>query len=152
MFIAIGFSFAPSAFVSTYPVARARFASHFVMNLTLVLAGGISGILASRIKLPVNSSLITSAMLILLGAMSLYPLYAAPKISAALAENRVFAAAWDERDAFIRSEIANGATDLVVTQLDSIGGVGDMRETPDHWINRCAARFYGVNSITARLP
>jgi len=152
MFIAIGFSFAPSAFVRTYPVARARFASHFVMNFCLILAGGLLGVLASQFRLSINTAAIKWSALVLLGVMSLYPLYVSTKVQAAMPEYKSFASAWDQRDAVIQSAVTNGETDLVVTQLDSIGGVGEYKEDPNHWINRCAARYYRVNSVVGLLP
>ena len=152
MFIAIGFSFAPSAFVRTYPAARVRFASHFVMNLSLIFVGGILGILASRIQLPIKTAITRGLVVIMLGGLCFYSLYASSKIAALLPEYKNFAAAWDERDASIRESIANGATDLVVVQLDSMGGIGEYKGNARHWINRCAAQFYGLNSIIAIAP
>jgi len=34
-------------------------------------------------------------------------------------------------------------------QLDAPGGVGEYKGNPRDWINRCVARFYGLNSIIA---
>jgi hypothetical protein len=119
------------------------------MNLSLIFTGGMLGILVSRLQLPVKPVILRSMALLMLGALSLYPLYASPKIAAALPEYKSFAAAWDERDASIRASIAQGATDLVVVQLDSMGQIAEYKGNPEHWINRCAAQFYGLNSIIA---
>jgi len=149
MFVAIGFSFAPSAFVRSYPVARARFASHFVMNVTLILESGLLGILASRIRVPLNATLFRGSMLIMLVVLSLYPLYVSNKLRAPLVEYQTFAAAWDERDAYIRDEAARGVTDVVIQKFGPMGGVGEIKDDPTNWINKCAAQYYGLESIAA---
>jgi hypothetical protein len=149
MFIAIGFSFAPSAFVRTYPAARARFAAHYVMNFSLILMGGMLGVYAGRIPLPIKFDIRQGAVLFLLSVLCFYPLYVSGKISATFHEYRSFAAAWDERDAQIRQAIAVGTVDLTVKQLDSVGGVVEYKGNPRFWVNVCAARYYGLNSIVA---
>jgi len=149
MFILIGFSFAPSSFVRSFPVARARFAAHFVMTFSLALSGGLLGILASRLRIPLKTSLIRSAIVLLLGLLIVYPLRAGMKIYISTYEYRGFAAAWDERDAYIRKSVSEGAKDLVVVQLDSIGGVGEYKGNERHWINRCAANYYGLDTLRA---
>jgi hypothetical protein len=148
-FIVVGFSFAPSAFVRTYPVARARFAAQFVVTMSLILEGGLLGILASRLHLPVKVDILKGLTVGFLGLLTIYPLYTAPKISASMVEYQKFAIAWDERDAYIKKSIAEGAKDLVVIQLDSVGGVGEYKGNKSFWINSCAARYYGLDSLIA---
>lgn len=149
MFIVIGFSFAPSAFVRSFPVARARFASVILLTISLALEGGFLGILASRTRSLAGNMYVRTAVILLLGILIVYPLRVVPRVYAATWEYRAFAAAWDERDAFIRQSIAGGSTDLVVVQLDSIGGVGEYKGNEKDWINRCAARFYGLKTLRA---
>jgi hypothetical protein len=149
MFIVIGFSFAPSAFVRTFPVARARLASIALLTLCLALEGGLLGILAARFRALGSAVYLRGAVAALLAVLIYYPLRVAPRVYAALPEYRYFAQAWDARDASIRQAIAEGATDLVVVQLDSIGGVGEYKGSERDWINRCAARFYGLNTLRA---
>ena len=149
MFIAIGFSYAPSLFVRQFPVARVRFASHFVLTLSLVLAGGFLGAFAGRLQAPVHTTVARSLVVCLLGLMILYPLNASRNIYISTYEYRSFAVDWDVRDTFIRTFMSKGATDIVVVQLDTIGGVGEYKGNERHWINRCAARFYGLNTLRA---
>ena len=148
-FIVVGFSFAPSAFVRTYPVARARFAAQFVVTLGLMLEGGLLGILASRLRLPVKAEILKGLAIGLLGLLIVYPLYTASKISGSMVEYQKFAIAWDERDAYIKRSVAEGVKDLVVVQLDSVGGVGEYKGNKSFWINSCAARYYGLDSLIA---
>jgi len=149
LIIVIGFSFAPSAFVRSFPVARARFASIALLTLCLALEGGLLGILAGRLRSAAGNMYIKGGVLALLAVLVLYPLRAAPRVYAATPEYRYFAQAWDARNASIRQAIAEGATDLVVVQLDSIGGVGEYKGSERGWINRCASRFYGLNTLRA---
>jgi hypothetical protein len=66
-----------------------------------------------------------------------------------MVEYQKFAIAWDARDAYIKKSVAEGAKDLVVIQLDSVGGVGEYKEKKSFWINSCAARYYGLDSLIA---
>jgi hypothetical protein len=148
-FIIIGFSYAPSAFVRTFPAARARYASHFILMLGLMVEGGVLGILVAQMRSLVNRNWVQIAVAVLLVGLMIHPLRAAPRVYALHYEYQTFASQWDARDALIRQSIADGETDLVVTQLDAPGGVGEYKGNPKDWINRCVARFYGLNSIIA---
>lgn len=149
MFIVVGFSFAPSTFVFNYPAARVRFAAHFVVTLSLIFEGGLFGILAGRLHLPIKADILKGLAVCLLGLLALYPLYTASKISGSMVEYQRFAIAWDERDAYIKKSVAEGAKDLVVVQLDSVGGVGEYKGEKSFWINVCAANYYGLDSLIA---
>jgi len=62
---------------------------------------------------------------------------------------RRYAEQWDARDAYIRQAVAEGATDLVVVQLDTLGGVQEYKQRARNWVNRCAADYYGLEAIRA---
>lgn len=149
VFIVIGFSYAPSAFVRTFPAARARFASHFALMLGLMIEGGILGVLAAQARSVINFRWVKAAVAVLLVALMIHPIRAAPRVYALRYEYQDFAQQWDTRHAFIQHAVANGETDLVVVQLDAPGGIGEYKGNPRDWINRCVARFYGLNSIIA---
>lgn len=149
VFIVIGFSYAPSAFVRTFPAARARYASHFILMLGLILEGGILGILAARMELFVNRSWTRVAVSLALAALIIHPLRSASRIYPLHYGYENFATQWDTRHALIQQAVANGETDLVVVQLDAPGGIGEYKDNPKDWINRCVARFYGLDSIIA---
>jgi hypothetical protein len=149
VFVVIGFSYAPSAFVRTFPAARARYASHFVLMLGLMIEGGLLGIFAAQMRSLVQRNRVQIAVAILLAALIVHPLRAAPRVYALHYIYQAFATRWDARDALIRQAVADGETDLVVVQLDAPGGVGEYKGNPRDWINRCVARFYGLNSIIA---
>lgn len=149
VFIVIGFSYAPSAFVATFPAARARFASHFVFMLGLMFEGGVLGILAANARSVVSLNWVKIAVVLLIVALIVHSIRATPRVYALRYEYQAFAQKWDARDALIQQAVANGESDLVVVQLDAPGGVGEYKGKPRHWINRCVARFYGLNSIIA---
>ncbi|MBV6449738.1 MAG: hypothetical protein MHPDNHAH_00451 [Anaerolineales bacterium] len=149
VFIVIGFSYAPSAFVRTFPAARARYASHFILTLGLLIEGGVLGILAARMGVFAKQNWSRVAVALLLVGLIIHPLRSAPRVYLLHYEYEKFATQWDVRDAQIREAVANGETDLIVVQLDAPGGVGEYKNNPKDWINRCVARFYGLNSIVA---
>jgi hypothetical protein len=151
IFIVSGFSFAPSAFVRTFPVARARFPAYFLVVFVLIIQGGLIGLWLSRIKLPIPVQLTKIMIVGVLALLVIYPLQSSSKIYASLTPYRNFAAAWDERDAQIRQAVAEGKQDVVVVQLDSVGDVGEYkgRGGPNNWINVCAAEYYGLHTLVA---
>jgi hypothetical protein len=61
-----------------------------------------------------------------------------------------YAQRWDERDAFIRAELAAGKQDLVIPGLESRFGLSDLQVQKEYWVNNCTAGYYGANSITGR--
>ena len=149
VFIAVGFSFAPSAFVRTFPAARARFAAHFVLTLGLIMVGSVMGLYAAGMKSQRRTGIARVAVVFILGCMIFYPLNASSKIYSSQLEFRFYARAWDLRNELIRRSASDGVKNLTVAQLDTVGGVGEYKGDARHWINKCAAQFYGLDSIVA---
>lgn len=147
--VAITVNFAPSAYAQSYPSARVRFPSVFLLTLALVAEGSLAGYLLGQIK-PVPASMLFRALVLALLTLTfLYPIRAATKLYDQVPDYRAHAAAWDARDEHIRQAVAQGATDLVVVQLDTIGGVQEYKDNERFWVNRCAADFYGLRSLRA---
>ena len=88
----------------------------------------------------------------LLGLSALYPLRMARLITVVIPEYRERALLWDQRDDYIRAARDEGIVDVEVEAVDSFGGLMELGSDPKLWVNRSAAVFYGVNSITATLP
>jgi len=150
LFIAIAFSFAPSAYAQSFPVDRARFPAVFLMTLSLGAEGVVLGILASRIHLPFKSAYLESGVILLLGLLAFYPLRAAYNTySIAEPEYQHWTTAWDARQVQIFAEKSEGQVDIVIQQLPGIGYVKELDTRPNFWVNRCAAVFYGVHSLSA---
>jgi hypothetical protein len=61
------------------------------------------------------------------------------------------AAIWDERDQYIREVAKQGAEVVDVYGIDGqpVDGLHDLKPDGKHWVNHCAAHFYGVKSIRA---
>jgi hypothetical protein len=150
LFITIAFSFAPSAFAQSYPVDRARFPAHFLMTLALAAEGGILAMITSRVHFPFRSVYTQFAAGLVLCLLALYPIRAAYNLySAVEPEYRGWASAWDARQGMIFAEKAGGLQELVVPRLPGIGYVKELDYRPNYWVNRCAEKFYGIQSIKA---
>lgn len=137
-------TFAPSAYGQSYPVERVRFPAHVVLTVSLFLEGGLLGLLAARWSLPRwTTALATGALLV----VSLYPLWTVRNNLALIPEYREHARSWDERDAHIREQAQAGAAEIQTWDVPGVAGVNDLGTRPSHWINYCAAIYYGVDAI-----
>jgi hypothetical protein len=138
-------SFLPSVYGQSFPVERARFSGQVSLVAGLMIEAALLGSLSaqfSRINLKLASS-------ILLAVAALYPLRAAWISLADVPIYRARAAAWDMREAQIYESRAQGQTDLIVFQFDGLEGIKEMDVNANHWVNRCAAKYYKVDSIRA---
>lgn len=148
MYLLIAASFAPSIYGQSYPVARARFTARVILTLTLILEGALFGMMLKSIP-RLQRSLVPLLLLLLL---AFYPLRAAVNMwQNELPRYQQRAAAWDARHAHILAQIAEGKKDILVEQLNGFEQVKELDSDPRHWVNRCAAAYYGVESIQA-LP
>ena len=147
-FLLIASSFAPSAYAQSYPAERAQILGRLVMTTALLLEGVLLGILFSQAK--VLFSLRRPAILLgslLFFVLAFYPLRAGWSLFTDVSDYREWAFAWDLREAEIKKAIATGETDLVVMWLPTREGVKEIDATTTLWVNRCAADYYGVDSI-----
>lgn len=148
LLIAAGFS--TSAYGQSYPVARARFFAHYFMTIVLVLEGVLLGIwLAGHSAKFAAVRLPSWAGAALLLALALYPVRAGLQTLQEAPRYREREQAWDKRDAHIYKLREQGQTDLTVPQFDGVNGVKELDTYKTHWVNICAAKYYGVNSIRA---
>jgi hypothetical protein len=60
-----------------------------------------------------------------------------------------YAALWDAEDRLIRQAASGGARNLVVPPLPRNFGEGFVTPDPEHFFNRCVARYYGLETIAA---
>lgn len=75
-----------------------------------------------------------------------------PKLIEELPGYELRAELWDWRNAQVQAAILRGNYDIVLPALDSIAGITELQENPDHWVNNCAELYYGVKSIRAVPP
>jgi hypothetical protein len=146
---------APSVYAeSAYPEARALLPAQFILTGALVAEGALFGSFFWQLTLTLKLKSTYFVLLgtFLLGLSALYPLRMARLITAVIPEYRERALLWDRRDEYIRTASYEGIVDIEVKALDSFGGLMELGSDPKLWVNRCAAVFYGVNSITATSP
>ena len=61
-----------------------------------------------------------------------------------------FATRWDERETQIREKKAANETHLIVKMIpENLMELEHLQTNSTHWINICAAEYYGVDSISA---
>lgn len=148
LLIAAGFS--TSAYGQSFPVERARFFAHYLITITLVLEGVLWGIWISQIKWGFfNSAYFAYVPILIMLMMVVYPFRAALRVIQDVPDYRAREQAWDRRDAHIYKLREFGQTDLTVPQFDGVDGVKELDTYQTHWVNRCAAKYYQVNSIRA---
>jgi hypothetical protein len=59
------------------------------------------------------------------------------------------ALAWDQRESLIIQEKEAGVTHIKIPAFDAIDQITELQVDENNWVNVCAARYYGVNGITA---
>lgn len=148
----IVFSVAPSVYAGTnYPAPRALMASRFTLLTGLMVLSFFGSSLLIRFGKRLSKehwSWVAAALLFLISA------YVVRSYPIAVSERRdlaVKAELWDKQDQAIRAAKQTGQTDIIIKQYDVVDSLESLLDDPDHWVNRSAAAWYGVNSITA-LP
>ncbi len=150
MYGMIAASFAPSVYGQAYPVERARFAGRWMMTTASLLEGGGLGVLLAQWR-PLRSRVLwVNLASVALAVLAIYPLRAAFTVLASdLPYAKRWSSAWDARQAMIYQQKAAGNEAIVVPQLPGFEHVKELDPRPGVWVNRCAAGFYGVKSISA---
>ena len=146
---------APAAYsLSAEPPDRAMIIPIFFLVLGLAVWGCTLGLAArqvlDRITHPMTKLVPLATGLLLIGLILAGPLYSSVRIATLFAPARERAAAWDRRDAEIRSAVQAGARSLVVDQIKDLTKVGDFYEDPNFLVNRAVAEYYGLDSIIAK--
>ena len=151
LYLLIAANFAPSAYGQSYPIARARFMARCLMTAALMLEGLLLGSAVAELGLFASRRRL-SLTLAALALVAFFPYLLRAGMAfgrAELGPMREHARAWDARNAQILADRTAGQTDLVVANLPDLGGISELRDDPNHYINRCAAQYYGVHSISA---
>lgn len=145
---------APSAYVqSAFPEARALIGARWCTVAALGAWFYLAGVWSvnrlqerkgfDQIKLAKNASFV-------LVMISFYVMYGAMQVLAYVPIRQTWADAWDVRAVQIAKLVADGQSDIVVTPLDSVERLKELDDDPQHWVNKCAAVFYGVERISAK--
>lgn len=151
LWLLIAAGFAPSAYGQSYPVERMRFLARTLMIAALMLEGLLIAALLDHAPFPFDSAALRWAFLMgFASVVTVYPLRAVFNIYRyEIPYYQLHAEMWDARDAYIRRAVAEGATDLEVEQIDTFAGVQEYKHNPYHWVNTCAAQFYGLRTLRA---
>ncbi|MFC2063881.1 DUF6056 family protein [Chloroflexota bacterium] len=148
---------APFAFgESTYPEARVLINATIILVLMVMVEGLVLGVILGLLyqrSSEVPSIALRVTLLVVMLALSSYPLYSARKVLVVdYPAYKQRAADWDERDAYIHAQLAEGNKDITVTTFFSIGKVLEFHPDSNNWLNNCAAMYYGADSISSVSP
>lgn len=147
-------SMLPSAYIqNAYPEARGLIIPRFIMVVSLMIAGFVSGagVQVAMVRKPTLAKHLSLLLALLFIVSLLYPLRAAIQDSREIPQHLARAEIWDARDHYIHQASEAGVDDLIVPALDSIG-VWELQPSPSSWVNRCAAQYYGLKTISAIEP
>jgi hypothetical protein len=149
-YILIAASFAPSVYGQSFPEERARFAGQLTLIVSLMIEGACFGVAMAQIRLRRQSVINFSALGLLAVMSAFYPLRAAGNVlKTSLPVYREWTSQWDARQLQISAEKARGIQNLVVQRLPGLEYIKELDLNSTYWVNRCAAQFYGVQSISA---
>lgn len=144
----------PSAYVqSAYPENRALMAARWIMMVGLVGWSYLLGVVYLQYrnqnpKFQFKKASTNSTFVIVIGM--LYLMYAGLQVLSLAPGYEQRALAWDKRAAEIGAMKLAGKTDLQVTALDGMDRIREVTDNSSHWVNKCAAVYYGVDTITAK--
>jgi hypothetical protein len=142
---------APSVILTdSYPGDRQLFPAAFSLVFGLFASGWVS----AKLVLPLAARLIpqkvVSGVLFVVGIVMLVYLGTTfPQVYNKLPLYQARAVAWDARQKMILDEKSAGLVDITVPEFDSIYGITELGTNRENWVNRCAAWYYGVKSISA---
>jgi hypothetical protein len=152
-YLLITCSMAPSVYgVSAFPEDRALTIPQLVLTITIIFWGALAGIALKRSRIEIEQfrrwiTVIVCSIVIFL--LLIGPLLSARDNFARAPTLRAYAGRWDDRDLEIHDALEGGAKHLVVTALGFTGGLADIKDDPDYWVNRCFANYYGLESVIA---
>jgi hypothetical protein len=136
---------------SVPPPARGYIIPQFFLICSFATAGFLIGIYARK-TMP-HPSLTAQRLVVVFAVIALIagPVLTAVRAVALFAPLSTFAAEFDQRDAGIRAVAASGETSIAIPAytIDVAERVGleTIGDDPTFWVNACAARYYGVNSL-----
>jgi hypothetical protein len=144
---------APSVYVYGkfgYPPARALFPSRFIMTAALFLMGLVFGLIIHQLlllKARPQNTVVNLLVMALLGATIFYPLKTAQRELTTVPIYQKFAIEWDNRDTKIQAFKANQVENIRLDGIESPAQLIELNPNPNHWVNRCVANFYDLETI-----
>ncbi|MFN8411969.1 MAG: DUF6056 family protein [Anaerolineales bacterium] len=143
-------SFSPSVYGQGFPIERARFIGQLILDVGLMSIGAYVGVLLAQWTSSFAENLsLKIVFIIVLLVLCIYPVRAAVNVSKNVSEYQARAKMWDLRNDYIVRHAALGEQDLIVPGYSGAFGIKELDDSPNQWINLCAASYYQVNSISA---
>jgi len=129
-------------------VERTRFYARLIMTVWLLLEGSVFGLLLPKVDLKLNKDSGPALLAAAFTALAfVYPFRAALNAYQDLPAYRERAELWDLRDAYFIRHASAGELDIVAPGFSGVDGVKELDDRERHWVNKCAAAYYGVNTI-----
>jgi hypothetical protein len=145
---------APSAMAQgAYPEDRALISAQWILVIgwvSWVYLLGMSWMHWQQAKKGFQLKQYFSNGLFVLVMLGFYFMFSVMVILSGIPALQQWATAWDARVTSIHQQKAAGATNLLVTPLDSVERIKELDDDPTHWVNKCAAVYYGVETIFAK--
>lgn len=161
--IGLGLIFA-SIFPSIYVMSVAPPLRHYLLTkfalLFIILAWGyLMGVGAKKHRAQrfhfdrLRPSLVFVGLLLAV-VILIGPVLSSVQAYSLLPQLATYAAAWDAQDSAIRAAAAQGESNVVVNalpvDLGEMAALDVLGENPDTGFNRCAAQYYGIDSLVVR--
>jgi hypothetical protein len=153
--------YAPAAYgMSTYLPGRARIVPQFAfvcvaITFAYIAGGALAGHLSARGRSP--SGVVSTAAVVVTALLILSPASAAWRVLTLIKGARESASVFDRTDDEVRAARERGVMDQTVTaagDVESRFGAGktelQIEHDPANWKNKCVARFYVIDSVSAR--
>jgi hypothetical protein len=135
--------------MSAYPGDRALFPALFTLVITVFLLGWLVTGYVLSLDIPMVR---TGAGVLAIGVgvfLLFYLVRTAPRVYSDLSASQHRAEAWDVRHLSIIAAKNKGDKQIIVPAFDSIAQILELYPQGGFWVNSCAARYYGVEGISA---
>lgn len=143
-------SVTPSVYAtSAYPAERSLITAQYILTTGLAAFGFLIGsLLRSKVPSLTRSTNVLKALgIVLLGIGVLISTQRATMI---IPSARSFAEQWDQRDEELRIAHEQGQVEIRVPSLPHMGGLAEIGQDPEEWINRCVAVSYGLERVISK--
>ena len=142
---------APSVVLTdSYPGDRQLFPATFSLILGIFASGWVSAKLILPLLTRIIPQKVIAGSLVAVGiVMLIYLGTTFPLAYDKMSLYQARATAWDARQKMILDEKAARQVNITVPEFDSIYGITELGVNRANWVNRCAAWYYGVKSISA---
>lgn len=134
---------------SNMPPARAYILPMFVVFCMIATWGLVLGF---GLRWRPNTQSTTRFAIILALFIAAAGIFLSTRNLAVTPQLQTFAAEWDMRDQFIREQVAQGETNLVIqplsVEMGALMGLEDLEQGSSEGFNDCAADYYGAETLT----